>query len=156
MIKFAPFLRLSILGTSCSEILIYLLSICLSFLLPTASNNAGDHSNNPTSSASSAGSSIPNGAASTVSLPPARVTTTRTSSRTTGSQQDSTVASPTVEQPQPRTSTLDSNLVAPRGSSRLKEKGKVTYSARRGVIKPGKRSGDNGSDSQRPRKRAAL
>lgn len=51
--------------------------------------------------------------------------------------------------------TTDADPVAPRGSRRLKEKGKVVYSARRGVIKPNKHSIDE-DESDRPRKRAAL
>ena len=50
----------------------------------------------------------------------------------------------------------DDAAVVPRGSSRLREKGKVVYSARRGVIKPGKRNADDGGEGQRPRKRAAT
>ena len=45
--------------------------------------------------------------------------------------------------------------VAPRGSKRLKEKGKVVYSPHRGIIKPTKRSTDE-EESYRPRKRTAL
>ena len=45
--------------------------------------------------------------------------------------------------------------VAARGSSRLKEKGKVVYSARRGVIKPAKRGADGDGEGERPRKRTA-
>ena len=49
----------------------------------------------------------------------------------------------------------DSRPAAARGSSRLKEKGKVVYSARRGVIKPAKRGADGDGDGERPRKRTA-
>lgn len=73
-----------------------------------------------------------------------------------GGRKKRTIVAPAIEPPQPSSSAAAADPHAPRGSNRLREKGKVTYSARRGIIKPPKRSGEFDLETQGSRKRTAL